>query len=71
MDPNKALSNLFTALARGEREDALDALEALEGWISKGGFMPQVLVEKPEVQGWHRARVWTGPPNEFEGQKVG
>lgn len=54
MDPNKALKKARAALAKvrawqdeeGETspeaaEDLVDAFEALDGWLSKGGFLPQ------------------------------
>lgn len=51
MDPNEALKNARKALEtiRGDRDgvvtsdahDSLaDAFESLDGWLSKGGFMP-------------------------------
>lgn len=56
MDPNKALQDLREAIARHAAlceggaagssdevralEDALDAARALDGWLSRGGFLP-------------------------------
>ena len=50
MDPNEALKNARAALAMirarpistedGAYEQFTDAFEALDGWLSKGGFLP-------------------------------
>lgn len=40
MDPNDALKNLKQALADGDLEAAKDYFEALDEWLSKGGFFP-------------------------------
>ena len=40
MDPNAALRLLLWALADGDRDEAIDAAEALSEWLRKGGFMP-------------------------------
>lgn len=40
MDPNDALKNLRAALAAGNIEEAKDFFEALDEWLSKGGFFP-------------------------------
>lgn len=42
MDPTQALSEALTALLDGDRETAVDSLEALTGWLSRGGFLPDV-----------------------------
>jgi len=40
MDPNVALQTLTEACDDGDRYLALEMLDALQGWISKGGFLP-------------------------------
>ena len=41
MDPNAALKAFLDALAEGDRTAALEALDALRGWIEIGGFLPR------------------------------
>lgn len=54
MDPNAALAKAREALVRFEEayreqtteeiiaaEDLADAFEALDGWLSRGGFLPE------------------------------
>lgn len=40
MDPNAALYSLRIAIASGEYEIAADYTEALDEWLSEGGFLP-------------------------------
>lgn len=47
MDPNAALATIRKLTAKGqsrlgysEIEELLDAIEALDGWLSQGGFLP-------------------------------
>ncbi len=40
MDPNAALHSLRLAIASGEYEIAADYAEALDEWLSKGGYLP-------------------------------
>lgn len=42
MDPQAALYELLEAIEDGDREKALDHLDALHGWIKGGGFLPDV-----------------------------
>lgn len=41
MDPTVALTNLNRALDDGDLDAARDAFEALDGWLSRGGFLPE------------------------------
>ena len=40
MDPNAAYENWLLARTDNDREAAIDAAEALAGWLSRGGFEP-------------------------------
>jgi hypothetical protein len=40
MDPNTALQNLRNALNSGDLEEARESFNALDGWLSSGGFIP-------------------------------
>lgn len=40
MDPDAALYSLRLAIASGEYEPAADYAEALDEWLSNGGFLP-------------------------------
>ena len=40
VDPNVTMSELLTALIDGDRDEAVQRLEALGGWLSSGGFFP-------------------------------
>lgn len=42
MDPNATLANFLDACADQDRETALETLENLQEWISRGGFLPTV-----------------------------
>lgn len=42
MDPTQALSEALTALLENDRDSAVDSLENLAGWLSRGGFFPNV-----------------------------
>lgn len=42
MDIQAALYDLLDAIECNDREMTLEYLDALQGWISKGGFMPEV-----------------------------
>lgn len=42
MDPNETLILALEALQAGEIEDAEQHLEALVGWLAKGGAAPKV-----------------------------
>lgn len=54
MDPQTALNELLEAFAENDREAALDRLDALTAWISRGGFPPHVQRERDEV--WRTSR---------------
>lgn len=41
MDPNAALRAMIEHMAEGERDGALDVLDALRDWMIGGGFMPE------------------------------
>lgn len=41
MDPNAALQGYVDAIADGDYDQAYDFLEALEGWLRGGGFLPR------------------------------
>jgi len=49
VDPNAALENAREAIRRIQTEkdtdayvaDLVDAFEALDGWLSRGGFLPE------------------------------
>lgn len=47
MDPNAAVKMLLLALADEDSEQAIDSLDAIKGWILKGGFPPKVTVQGP------------------------
>ena len=40
MDPNACLQRFLNALAAGDRDEVLAALSDLQGWITRGGFLP-------------------------------
>jgi hypothetical protein len=40
MDPNETLRLMRLALAEGDLETAAELADALDGWISTGGFLP-------------------------------
>ena len=40
MDPDTALANLLDAIGRNDLADAWEALDALHGWVERGGFLP-------------------------------
>lgn len=40
MDPNVALSQLRAAFETGNYDEAYDAFENLDHWLSRGGFLP-------------------------------
>jgi hypothetical protein len=40
MDPNTTLQRLLEACHDNDREKALEAIEALQGWLARGGFVP-------------------------------
>lgn len=41
MDPNVTLRKMLEHMAAGERDDALDSLDALRDWLMGAGFMPE------------------------------
>lgn len=40
MDPNQALKNLRDMIRDTEDLDLIEQFEALDGWLSRGGFLP-------------------------------
>jgi len=42
MDPNVSLNDLLEAFQEGDRDNAIDAMDALVGWLEKDGFMPKL-----------------------------
>lgn len=42
MDPTTALAELLDAIARKDAWTILDRLDALHGWIERGGFIPNL-----------------------------
>lgn len=40
MDPDTALERLREALAADDTDAAADAAEALDQWLTKGGYLP-------------------------------
>lgn len=40
MDPNETLRRLRAAFEDGDANGALDLFEALDEWLSEGGFLP-------------------------------
>lgn len=43
MDPQATLNDLFQAIELADLETACDCLEALIGWLNKGGYEPSVV----------------------------
>lgn len=41
MDPNQAYEDWLLALTEHRREAAVEAAEALAGWLKRGGFEPR------------------------------
>ena len=41
MDPNQAYEDWLLALTDKDKEAAVDAAEALAGWLKRGGFEPR------------------------------
>jgi hypothetical protein len=41
MDPTQTWYDLIDAHREGRRDDAKDLREALEGWLTRGGFYPR------------------------------
>lgn len=46
MDPHATYEALNRAFAEGDRVGALEALEALTGWIRSGGYFPEPFLER-------------------------
>lgn len=46
MDPDALLNTMIEHMAEGERDGALDALDALRDWLMGGGFLPERQAEK-------------------------
>lgn len=46
MDPNAALIQMLRHMIEGERDGAMDALDALRDWLIGGGFMPEEAARK-------------------------
>jgi len=42
MDPQAALTKLLAALHNVERDEVLEALESLQGWVERGGAIPHI-----------------------------
>jgi hypothetical protein len=42
MDPTAALQRFLDACLDDDRDEALEALDDLSGWIRRGGFLPQI-----------------------------
>lgn len=42
MDPTAALRRILEACLDDDRDEVLDAMQDLAGWIEKGGFLPQI-----------------------------
>ena len=42
MDPNSALIALLDAIVDKDRDATLEYLSALQEWIEKGGFLPEI-----------------------------
>jgi hypothetical protein len=40
MDPNACLNRILVALDERDTDEALEALDDLQGWLSRGGFPP-------------------------------
>lgn len=47
MDPQAALHQLLEAIHDQDRDRAIDHLEALTQWITRGGFLPTVHAVQP------------------------
>lgn len=41
MDPNATLTELRDMIQGTEDPDLIEKFEALDGWLSKGGFLPR------------------------------
>lgn len=54
MDPDVAFQTMLTTTDDAERHDAADALE---GWLLKGGFMPETSHTRADVLGMCRAAI--------------
>ena len=50
MDPNAALRQLLWALVDDNRDGAIEAAEAIAGWLRRGGFMPSADVLRAEAK---------------------
>jgi len=44
MDPDKTLEELMDAMWKGDKEEAIERLDALSDWLKNGGFMPTNVV---------------------------
>jgi hypothetical protein len=40
MDPTACLDELRAAVEAGDREAAVELFHSLDGWLSRGGFLP-------------------------------
>jgi hypothetical protein len=56
MDPNAALMAMIQHMAEGERDGALDALDALRDWLIGGGFLPEKAA-RDLTEDAHRATI--------------
>ena len=46
MDPDATLRRMVRAMAEGDRDEALDAMDDLRGWLMAGGFLPERAAEE-------------------------
>lgn len=46
MDPNATLRMMVRAMAEGDRDEALDAMDNLRDWLMAGGFLPERAAEE-------------------------
>lgn len=55
MDPQQTLADLLTAMKEKRWDDANELAEALQGWLTRGGFPPTTLGDAALGKEWHRA----------------
>lgn len=55
MDPQQTLADLLTAMNEKRWDDAKEFAEALQGWLTRGGFPPTTLGDASLGKEWHRA----------------
>ena len=54
MDPQATWQHMIDSYCEGDIAAATEAAEDLVDWLTRGGFPPQVLPDRPMNDGWNR-----------------